>query len=75
MSAEAHFMIVHREMSNAPTEQEQQFPGITVAFVLLHSILHGLFGEAVLELEGGYWQAIDEKRKVQSKLCLIAAVT
>jgi hypothetical protein len=41
---------------------------------LLHRVFHGLFGEAVLQLESSDGQAIDEEAKIERELCLVAAV-
>ena len=59
---------------DAAAELEEPFPGIAVPFVLLDGVLHGLFGQAVLELEGGHGQPIDEEGQVQGELRLVAAV-
>ena len=45
-----------------------------VALVLLDSVVHRLLGQAVLQLEGGDRQAVDEQAQVQGKLGLVAAV-
>ena len=69
-----HFLVVHREVHHAPAELKEQLLGFPVALVLLHRIIHGLFGQAVLELEGGHRQAVDEQAQVQGQLGLVLAV-
>ena len=72
--AHPHFLVVHREVHHAAAELKQQLLGIPVALVLLHRIIHGLFGQPVLELEGGHRQAVDEEAQVQGELGLVLAV-
>jgi hypothetical protein len=67
-------MVVNSEMDHAAPELEQQLTRITVFFILLYSVFHSLFCEAVFELEGGYWQAVYEKAEVECKLCFVPAV-
>ena len=67
LGAHADFMVVHREMDGAPAELEQQFFRITVELVLLHGIQDGLFGELVLEFEGGEGQAVDEHCQIKGE--------
>ena len=72
--AHPHFLVVHREVHHAPAELKQQLLGLPVALVLLHRIIHGLFGQAVLELERRHRQAVDEEAQVQGELGLVLAV-
>ena len=72
--AHPHFLVVHREVHHAAAELKQQLLGFPVALVLLHRIIHGLFGQAVLELKGGHRQAVDEEAQVQGELGLVLAV-
>ena len=74
MSAEAHLGVVHGKVHHTAPELEQQFPRVAVALVLLHRVFHGLFGEAVLQLERSDGQAVDEQAKIERELCLVAAV-
>src|SRR5690349_852767 len=67
-------MIIHREVDDAATESEQGLPRISVSFVLLYGILRRLFRQAVLELEGRNWQAVDEEGEIEGSLCLVTAV-
>ena len=60
LGAHPHLAIVHREVHRAATELEQPFARIAVALVLLDGVLDRLLGEAVLQLEGGDGQAVDE---------------
>ena len=41
---------------------------------MLDRIFDSLLGEAVLELEGGNWQAIDEQAQVEGELGFVLAV-
>ncbi len=71
--AEFHLRIVHGEVHHAAAELEEQFLGVAVALVLLHGILHRLLGEAVLQLEGGDGQAVEEEAEVQRELGVVRA--
>jgi len=62
VAAHPHFVVVHRKMDDAAAELEQQLLGIAVALVLLDRVLDRLLGQAILQLEGGDGQAIDEQR-------------
>ena len=53
LRAEAHHLVVHREVRHAATELKQQLPGITIALVLLDGILRRLLGDVVLEFKCG----------------------
>ena len=68
-------MIVDSEMRQAAAEFEELFPWVAVPLVLLDGVFHRLLGQAVLQLEGGHGQAVDEQAEVQGKLGLVAAVT
>jgi len=72
--AHPHLVLVHREVHHAPTELEQLLPRVPVAPVLLDGVVHRLFGEAVLQLEGSHRQAVDEETQVERALRLVAAV-
>ena len=74
VGAEPHLVIVHGEMRQASADLEQPLTRVAVAAVLLDGVVHGLFGEAVLQLEGRHRQAVDEDGKVERKLGLVAAV-
>ena len=58
--AHHNFVIIQGEVHRTSTELEEKLTGVAVAFVLLDSILCGLFGQAVFELECGHKQAVDE---------------
>src|SRR5205809_5363459 len=68
-------MVVYGEVHHAAPELEESLARVAVALVLVDSVVHGLLGEAVLELEGADRQAVDEQAEVQRELRLIAAVT
>ncbi len=72
MGAEAHLVVIHREMHHAAPELEQQLLRITVALVLLHRVRHRLLRQAVLEFDGRDRQTIDEDRHVQRQPGLVA---
>jgi len=74
LGAEAHFQIVHREMHRAAAELEQQLARVAIVLVLQHGVGHGLARVVVLQLEGRQRQAVDEQRKVERALRLVAAV-
>ena len=61
-------------MHDAAAELEQQLPRIAVALVLLDGVLDRLLGQAVLQLERGDRQAVDEQAEVERELRLVAAV-
>ena len=65
LGADPHLAVVHGEVHHAAAELEQQLARIAVALVLLDGILDGLLGEAVLQLEGGDGQAVDEQAEVE----------
>jgi len=72
--AEAHLVVVHGEVDQAAAELEELLPRVAVALVLLHRVGHGLLGQAVLQLEGGHRQAVDEKGQVEGQRRLVVAV-
>jgi hypothetical protein len=72
--AEAHLVVVHGEVHHAAPELEELLAGLAIALVLLNGVPDGLLRQAVLELEGGYRQAVDEQAKVEREQRLVAAV-
>ena len=72
--AEAHLVVVDGEVDEAASELEELLARVAVALVLLDRVLHRLLGKAVLELEGGDGQAVDEEAQVEGKLDVAAAV-
>jgi hypothetical protein len=58
-------MIVHREVDDAATELEQQFLRVSIPPVLFNSIVDCLLRQAILQLESGNRQAIDEYRGIK----------
>ena len=66
--------VVHGEVDHAAAELEQQLARVAVALVLLDGVVDRLLGEAVLQLEGGDRQAVDEQAQVERELRLVAAV-
>src|SRR5690606_31780282 len=72
--AEAHLVVVHGEVHHAAAELEELLARVAVSLVLLDRVLHRLLGQAVLQLEGGDGQAVDEEPQVQRALRLVAAV-
>jgi hypothetical protein len=74
MCAEADLVVVHAEVDDASPELEELLPRVTVPFVLFNSVVHGLLGQAVLQLEGRDRQAVDEEPEVERALGLVAAV-
>ena len=74
MGTEAHLVVVHREVDEATAKLKELLAGVPVALVLLDRIIHRLLGQAVLQLEGGDGQAVDEQAQVQGKLPLVPAV-
>ena len=74
MRAHPHLLVVHSEVHHAAAELEKQLARIAVALVLLDRIFDCLLGEAVLELEGGDRQAVDEEAQVEGELCFVPAV-
>jgi len=61
-------------MGHAPAELEKPLAGIAVLSVLPDGVVHRLFRQAVLQLEGEDRQPVDEERDVQRALGLVAAV-
>ena len=74
MGAEPHLVVVDGEVDKTAAKLEELLTGVSVALVLLDGIIHRLFRQAVLQLEGGDWQAVDEQAQVQGKLGLVPAV-
>src|SRR6185312_1889956 len=74
LGAEHHLGVVHGEMGEAAAEFEQLLARVAVTPVLLDGVLDGLLGQAVLELEGGDRQAVDEQRKIERVGGVVAAV-
>ena len=74
MRTEPHLVVVDGEVRQAASKLEQLFARVAVALVLLNRVFHRLLGEAVLELERGDRQPVDEQAKVERKLGLVAAV-
>ena len=58
-------LIVHGEVDHAAAELEQPLARVAVALVLLDRILDRLLGEAVLQLERGDGQAVDEEAEIE----------
>ena len=61
-------------MRQAAAQLEELLARVAITLVLLHGVIHRLLGQAVLQLEGGDGQAVDEQAQVQGKLGLVAAV-
>ena len=74
MGAEPHLVVVDGEMRQAASKLEELFARVAVALVLLDGVFHRLLGEAVLELERGDRQPVDEQTEVERKLGLVAAI-
>ena len=74
MGTEAHLVVVDREVDEATAKLEELLAGVPVALVLLDGVIHRLLGQAVLQLECGDWQAVDEEAQVEGKLPLVPAV-
>ncbi len=74
LRAELHLMVVDCEVGQTAAKLEELLAGVSVALVLLDGVSHRLLRQAVLELEGGDRQAVDEQAQIQGKLALIPAV-
>jgi hypothetical protein len=74
LGAHPHLAVVHREVHHAAAELEQPLARVAVALVLLDGVLDRLLGEAVLQLEGGDGQAVDEQAQVERAARLVHAV-
>ena len=61
-------------MHNAAAELEKPFAWVTVAFVLLDSVLDRLLCQAILELEGCDGQPIYEQAQIERTARLIHAI-
>ena len=68
------FVVIHREVDHAAAKLEDQLARVAVAPILLDGVLDGLLGQAVLELESGDGQAVDEQGQIERELGLVAAV-
>ena len=75
MRAEPHLVLIHGEVRHTAAELEELFARVAVAFVLFDGVFDRLLGEAVLQLERGDRQAVDEQAEVERPLSLVAAVT
>src|SRR5438309_8285376 len=75
MRGEAHLVIVHRKVRDAPAELKELFARVAIANVLLNGVLDRLFGETILQFKGRDRQAVDKQPQVEGELRLIAAVT
>ena len=64
LRAEPHLVVVDGEMRQAAAELKELLPRIAVPLVLLDGVFHRLLGQAVLQLEGGDGQAVDEQAQV-----------
>ena len=60
VGAELHLMVVDGEVGQTAAKLEELLAGVSVALVLLDGVSHRLLRQAVLELEGGDRQAVDE---------------
>ena len=47
-------------MCDGPFESEEQLLGVAIILILANRVLDGLLSQTVLQLEGNYWQTIDE---------------
>ena len=74
MRAELHLVVVHGEVGEASSKLEEPLPGIAVPLVLLYGVVHRLLRQAVLQLEGGDGQAVDEQAQIQGKLRVVVTV-
>ena len=60
VGAELYLVVIYGEVGQAPAKLEEFLPGVAVALVLLNRVLDGLLRQAVLQLECGDGQAVDE---------------
>ena len=74
MRAKPDLVVVHSEMHDAPTKLEELLARIAIALILLNRVLNGLLGQAVLQLESGDRQPVDEQAQVEGALRLVPAV-
>ncbi len=74
VGAEADLLVVDGEVDGAALVLEEELAGVAVALVLADGVVDGLLGEAVLELEGGDGEAVDEEDEVEGKTRLVGAV-
>lgn len=74
LGAEAHVPVVDGEVGKAATEREQKLARVAIALVLLDRVVHGLFRERVLQLEGRDRQPVQEQRQIQRVASLVVRV-
>ena len=74
MRAKLHLMVIDGEVGEASAKLEELLSRVAVSLVLLDGVIHRLLGQAVLQLEGGDRQAVDEQAQVQGKLRVVVAV-
>ena len=67
-------MVVNGEVGQATAAFEEPLPGVAVPPVLLDSIFNRLLRQAVLQLEGGDGQTVDEQAQVEGELRVVVAV-
>ena len=67
-------MVVHGEVGDAAAELEELLARVAVPLVLPDGVFDCLLGQAVLELECGDRQAVDEEAQVERELRFVAAV-
>ena len=72
--AEPHLVVVDGEVGQAAAEREERLARAAVALVLLHGVADGLLGQAVLQLECGDGQTVDEQAQVERELGVVVAV-
>ena len=72
--AHAHLLVVHGEVDEAAAELEEQLARVAVTTVLLDGVVDGLLGEAVLQLERGDREPVDEEAEVEGTRGVVGAV-
>ena len=72
--AHAHLLVVHGEVDEAAAELEEQLARVAVPTVLLDGVVDGLLREAVLQLEGGDREPVDEEAEVEGTRGVVGAV-
>ena len=75
MGAEAHLVVVNREVNQAATELKKLLARASIALVLLNSVLYRLLRKAVLQLERSNRQTVDEQAQIQREPGIVAAVS
>lgn len=65
LRAELDAGVVYSEVHHAALEGKQLLMRVAVILILLHSVIHVLFGELVLQLEGHDRQTVDENAQIQ----------